>query len=253
MSVSNLNVKKNHTPGVGAAPLRNMTILYEAVEKSRNRSLHLPGMVTFSGHSGWGKSTAAGWVAAQMGAYHVEMRSVWAKKPFLSAVLKTMGITPTRTVADMMDQVSEELAASQRPLIIDEFDYAVQKDGMTDMIRDIYEQSNATIVLIGEENLPHKLKKWERFDGRIVSWAQALPADLDDARELNEHYSPKVEIADDLLADLVNQSHGSVRRIVVNIDRITDFARMEGLKTISKKEWGSRQLYTAVPPKTRGL
>lgn len=251
MSVTPLNVKNYGTPGT--APLKNISVLLQTVEKLRDRALHLPGLGTYSGPSGFGKSTAAAFVSARLGAYHVEMKSHWAKKPFLEATLRTMGIPAAKTISAMADQVSEELAASQRPFIIDEFDYAVQKEGMIDLVRDIYEQSNAPIVLIGEENLPQKLKKWERFDGRIMEWAQALPADIDDAHALNRHYAPNVQIQDDLLNVLVNQAQGSVRRIVTNIDRIASFARMDGKKTIGLSEWGNQPLYTAQPPKTRGF
>lgn len=251
MNVSTPKVKYYGSPG--AAPLKNIAILHEIVHLAQTRAIHLPGIVTFSGPSGFGKSTAAAYVAAQTQAYHVELKSHWSKKPFLEALLKAMGIPAARTISDMADQVAQELAASQRPLILDEFDYAVVREGMIDLVRDIYEQSNAPIVLIGEEKLPIKLKKWERFDGRIMDWAQAMPADLCDARALNAHYNRGIKVEDDLLQVLVSMSNGSVRRIVTNLERIASFAQMEGLKSIGMKQWGNQPLHTAQPPKTRGF
>jgi len=237
----------------GSAPLRNIAVLHQTLQAAQNRPLHLPGIVTFSGPSGFGKSTAAAFVSAQTGAYYLELKSHWSKKPFLEAMLKNMGIPAYKTVSAMADQVAEELAASGRPLIFDEFDYAVAREGMIDLVRDIYEQSNAPIVLIGEEKLPQKLKKWERFDGRIMDWAQAVPADLEDARALNGHYHPNVTVADDLLGVLVKMAGGSIRRIVTNLERIAAFAKMEGLQTIDLAGWGNQPLFTAQPPKTRGF
>lgn len=239
--------------GNNNAALKNMMILDEITIMAINRPRHLPGMVTFSGPSGFGKSTAAGYVAARHQAYYVEIRSVWAKKSLLEAILKTMGIPARPTVAQMTDQVSEELAISQNPLILDEFDYAVAKEGLIDLTRDIYEQSQAPIILIGEEKLPQKLQKWERFHGRIMEWAQALPADIEDARTLNRHYAKDVTVADDLLQILVTEAKGSVRRIVTNLDRIALAARMEGIKTIGVAEWGDKPLHTAQPPRVRGF
>nr|WP_249123784.1 ATP-binding protein [Pseudomonas aeruginosa] len=69
----------------------------------------------------------------------------------------------------MADQIAEELAASGRPLIIDEMDHLVAA-GQVELIRDLYESSQASILLIGEEMLPTKLKKYERFHGRVLSW-----------------------------------------------------------------------------------
>lgn len=62
----------------------------------------------------------------------------------------------------MMDQIGEELSLSQRPLIIDEADFLVQKR-MIEVVRDIYESSQATIILIGEEAMPVKLQNGSAF------------------------------------------------------------------------------------------
>lgn len=249
MNVSKLDVKKMHN--AGSAPLRNLRTLDDLVVKAINRPMHLPGIVNFSGPSGFGKSTAAAFIAAKYGAYHVEIRSTWTKKSLLESLLKTMGIPAGATVNQMLNQVSEELSLSQRPLIFDEFDYAVAKEGLVDLVRDIYEQSMAPIVIIGEEKLPQKLQRWERFHGRIMEWAKAEPAGLDDAKALNRHYAPEVTAQDDLLEVLVGEARGSVRRIVTNLDRIAYFARSEGLKSIGRKEWGDRPLHTSTPPRTR--
>ncbi|MBN0602975.1 AAA family ATPase, partial [Pseudomonas aeruginosa] len=104
------------------------------------------------------------------------------------------GIKPGATLPEMADQIAEELAASGRPLIIDEMDNLVAS-GQVELIRDLYESSQASILLIGEEWLPTKLKKYERFHGRILSWIPAQPVSMDDARELVKIYSSSVVIA----------------------------------------------------------
>ena len=72
-----------------------------------------------------------------------------------------MGIPAAKTTAANLDLICEQLAASQRPLILDEADYLVAKAGMVELVRDIYEGSQSPIMLVGEEMLPNKLKKYE--------------------------------------------------------------------------------------------
>lgn len=232
------------------APLQNMNILDELVEKARSRARHLPGIVGFSGPSGFGKSTAAAYIAAEHGAYYLECKSSWTKKALLTALLNQMGLPAAKITHEMIDQVSAELATSQRTLIIDEFDHAIER-GLIETVRDIYEGSKCPIVIIGEERIPLKLQKWERFHGRIMAWSQAMPADLDDARALNHHYSPNVRLEDELLQYLVELANGSVRRIVTNLDTIARYAMGEQLKTIGLAQWGARELHTGTPPKMR--
>ena len=248
MTVIKMDV--NQMEHMNAAPLRNLGILDDILIRSKDRAEHLPGIVTFSGPSGFGKSTAAGYIAAKHQAYYVEVRSTWTKKAFLEAILRQIGIEPAKTVYRQTDQVSEELACSQKPIILDEFDNAVDRN-LVELVRDLYEQSKAPFVLIGEERLPQKLQKWERFHGRIMDWAQAQPAGMDDAEALVRHYMPGLYVEEDLLKVLVEQARGSVRRIVTNLDRINKFARGEGLKEIGLANWGERPLHVSQAPIAR--
>src|SRR3546814_13418194 len=89
-------------------------------------------------------------------------------------------------------------------------------------------------MLIGEERLPSKLARWERFDGRILGWPQAEPVNLDDARHLRKLYVKQVEIADDLLQHIMELARGSARRICVNLDRVEKETLAAGLEQIGR-------------------
>lgn len=241
MTVQTLDVKKPKRQT--SAPLMNMMLLDNLVMDAMQRPEHLPGICGFSGHSGFGKSTAAAYVAAKHQAEYIEVRSLWTKRSFLEHLVKLLGREPRKTAAELLEQVVEGLARSGRPLLIDEFDNAIDR-GLVEIVRDIHEQTKVPVIIIGEEKLPLKIKRWERFDGRILSWVQAKPADVSDVVTLNNHYEPGVRIQEDFCIKLAQVSKGSVRRIVTNIEQIARFARTEGLKEIGLQEWGSRPLYT---------
>lgn len=232
------------------APLKNVMLCMRLMEQAINRDPHLPGMVCFYGPSGFGKSFSAAFVANKYRAYYVECKSTWTKKALLVAILKEMGISPAPTMPDMTEQVSEQLARSGLPLIIDEVDHIVEKKAV-EVIRDIYEGSNAPILLIGEENVHIKLLKWERFHNRMLEWQGAQPADLEDTRQLANLYCKNVMIADDLLAKIQKESMGVVRRICVNINRVQQAALNAGNDRINLKDWGNNVLYTGNAPRRR--
>jgi DNA transposition AAA+ family ATPase len=231
------------------APLRNVTLFTELVERVLNRTAGLPGMATFHGFSGLGKSFAAIYAANKYRAYHVQVKSVWTRKKLCQAILQEMGIQAAPTIPDMMDQIGQELSLSRRPLIIDEADFLVGK-GMIEVVRDIYESSQAAIILIGEENLPASLKRWERVHGRMLDWVAAQPASMQDARHLAKLYCRGIEIADDLLVPLHEASGGSVRRICVNLDRVREAAQVTGLSKISRDQFKG-DFFTGNPPPRR--
>lgn len=232
------------------APLKNVALCNRLLETAMNRPAHLPGLVTFYGPSGWGKSFAAAYVANKHRAYYVECKSTWTRKAILTAILREMGIVPQTAIYEMTDQISEQLATSGRPLIIDEMDHIVEKKAV-EVIRDIYEGSNAAILLIGEENVDTKLRKWERFHNRMLAWQPAQPADIADTKHLAKLYCKNVVIAEDLLAHIQKQSGGVVRRICVNLNLVEQTALSMGMDEIDRKNWGNKDLYSGSAPHRR--
>lgn len=234
------------------AQIHNLELVRTAAERLNSRTAGLPGMAALYGPAGYGKTTAALAIANENRAYFVQMRSAWGRKALLEKILLEMGAKPAGTIPQMLDQVCEQLATSGRMLMIDEFDYCVRNDSMIELVRDIYEGSQATLLLLGEEMLPQKLKKWERFHSRILSWIPAQPVSLQDAAALAPIYCPGVHVADDLLDHLVKLSGGSVRRVSVNLATIYEAASVEGWEVASRAAWGDRQIYTGEAPR-RGV
>jgi DNA transposition AAA+ family ATPase len=244
-------MSENTLPVNGIAETANLGLCDVALERAIDRTGSLPGMVCLYGPSGFGKSIAATHVACRRRAYYIQAKSVWSRRHTLAAILHEMGVQPGKaTIPEMLDMVAQELALSGRPLIVDEMDHLVERN-VVELIRDIYESSQAPILLIGEEMLPTKLKRWERFHGRVLSWVPAQPVTLDDAIKLVPLYAPSVEIAEDLLQHLVDISGGSVRRVAVNLELINDTAGASGADRIDRQTWGRRELYTGEAPKRR--
>ncbi len=230
------------------APLQNVSLCSDAVAQSLNRPPQLPGLVGFYGPSGYGKTFATAYAANHFQAYYVEVKSCWTKKAFLEYILKEMGVLPEKVMYKMIEQIAEQLILSGRPLMVDEVDYLVKK-GQTDLIRDIYEASNATILMIGEENLEANLSKDERFHNRVLKWVPAQPANIDDMQHLVRLYAKGLTITDDLLEYIRLSNKGCTRRICINIEAIRHTAVSMGLDTMDRKTWGSRPLYTGSAPK----
>lgn len=215
------------------ANINNLSLVTVAMDKLVNRQDGLPGLGVLYGPSGFGKTTATVAVANQTHAYYLQLRSVWSKKTLLEKVCFEMGVPAARTTAGCLDVICEQLAASQRPLIIDEADHLVSKMGMVELVRDIYEGSQAPVMLVGEEMLPNKLKRFERFHGRVLTWVPAQAVSEADAVLLAKVYAPQVQIEPDLIRHLVQIAHGSVRRVTVNLVNLADLADSQGFDRLS--------------------
>lgn len=229
------------------AELRNVSAANAALNLAMARPAHLPGIIALYGPAGWGKSTAAAYCANKTRAYYIACKSVWTRKSLLRAMCKEMCIDPADTLAGMLDQIAEQLVLSRRPLIIDEVDHIVRRNEV-ELVRDIYEVSLSSIMVIGEEMLPAKLKKTGRFYSRVMHWVQAQPVSDDDASSLAKMYAPKIKFEPDLLRHIVSLAKGSIRRVCVNVELVRAEAAKQGLDTIGLTKWGKREFYTGEAP-----
>ena len=229
------------------ANLQNLGIVSTALERLSARTAGIPGIGVLYGPAGWGKTTAMLGVANANRAYYVQMRSAWGRKAVLEKILIEMGAKPSGTIPKLLDDICEQLAKSGRPLMIDEFDFALKGDSMVELIRDIYEGSQSVIVLAGEELLPKKLARWERFHSRVATWLPAQAVSLADARALAGIYCA-TPCDDDFLSMLVARSGGSVRRVCVNLAVAAEAATLEGWRRIDLAAWAKRPIYTGQAP-----
>lgn len=231
------------------AALQNVRAMMALVYKLQGRRPHLPNIGVMHGPSGYGKSQAAIYAQNKTNAIRVEVGDSWTRKTLMKAILTELGIVPRGTVADMVERAVELLGAEiDRPLMIDEADKLVDK-GMIELVREIAECSQAPVILIGEEALPSKLVKVERVHNRVLDWAPAEPCNRDDTRKLANLYVPHLTFSDGLLDQVCDRSEGRARRIVTNLDHISEWARNHGAKAVDETYDG--RFYTGDAPKVR--
>lgn len=240
------------------APLTNVAIMQELVGRLRTRKPDLPGIGCFYGFSGYGKTIATTYAVNKLDdtAVYVEVRSTWTRKKFVEALLQelTPGIRyGARPTYDLIEIAAERLMVGRMVLFVDEADFVVDR-GYAEVIRDIYEIAKTPIVLIGEEDLPVKLERYERLHNRMARPAPAQPCSVDDARHLTRLYCDQVKVADDLLAHLVSEVNGCTRRVAANLDDIQEEALKNGWDLVNRKLWGDRKFNTgSVTTRRRAL
>lgn len=234
------------------APLRNVMLLNALIQRVQTRDEDMPGMACFFGPSGYGKTKAAVWNAQHYGCYWVELKSTWTVKKMMTAIITSMRMTPAGTVSDMVEQAAEELLKSGRPLLIDEADM-LARDSFIKAIRDVYESSQGTIILIGEENLPQTLKRWERIHNRQLDWIPAQPADLREVGLLAQMKCPGLIVMPEVLQLVLDKSHARARRIVVNLRQVSEYALKTGRKEITVEDAAKITFFTGDAPAPRRI
>lgn len=233
------------------APLANIGVLENALGRLANRGPGDPGIIAVSGPSGYGKSVAAAFVKARHRVYYLQLDEFVTQKNLLQTLCRVLNIVHTNkkgetvpakgTAAELAGKIATQLSVSRRVLVIDEFDFAVAKK-LVMTVFSLYEMSKASIIIIGEENLPASLAHWEKFSGRILDTLYAEAIGLADARTLAKCKYPDFPFADDLLQYLVELAKGSVRRVNNNLNTIHNEALSMGWDHCDRAMWGNRKL-----------
>ncbi|MFV1492371.1 ATP-binding protein [Phaeobacter sp. JH18-32] len=239
--------------GNSIQPLANVARMATLVKELQGRSFGMPGLGVFYGYPGYGKTFGAIFCSSKFDVIHISMQGDWTKKTFLERLLRELGVAPKRVVPDMVLQACEALAMDGRTLLVDEADYAFRR-GVIELIRDLHDGSDTPVILIGMEEFPQKLRKFELIDSRVMSWVAAQPATPKDAQMLSAVYSPNVEIQPDLLEAILERNTGNVRRMVTDIAQVKNEAVKLGLNTMSLEDWGGIEFRRKdAPSPRRGL
>lgn len=234
------------------APTSNIGLVHSLMEQLTTRAPGLPGIGTFYGRSGLGKSFGAAYASHPAGfnGIYVSCRSFETKKSLAEQVCKAIGITPKGNIPTIVDGIVEVLSISARPLIVDEVDYIVDSRTL-ELIRDLHDASGAAILLIGEEHLPAKLKRHERFDNRVLTWQPAAGCSASDFDLLAKQYAVEIKIDPDLKRRVLTETQAVTRRVVVNLENIKRWCDRKGTKEAPAD--CDVDLYTGRAPGRAGL
>lgn len=230
------------------APLQNVSLFVELLDRLVDTPMHLTPLGVFYGFSGYGKTCSACFGANKHRALYIEVGASWTLKKFCQNLLKELGIEANKTISDMVEQLIEALSLRGSPLIIDEFDHVANlNEKSVNIIREILDKARTPIILIGEEMLPARLKRWERFDNRVRSWVAAQPVNFMDTKHLLSLYAPKIQVTDGIIKEMLEQSKGVTRRICMGIEGLKEFSATQNIKEISKANWGNRSFFETRP------
>jgi DNA transposition AAA+ family ATPase len=242
--------KKLATTNAGGeiAPTSNVALMHTMMEQLIKRDPGLPGIGAFYGPSGLGKSFAAAYASHPGGfnGVYVECHVYDTMKSLVEAIAKALGLTTARgTIAAQMGLIIEALAIANRPLIVDEGDVLVDSNRL-ELVRNLHDASGAPVLIIGEETLPAKLKRHERFDNRILVWQPAVRCSLADLDQLAKQYCGAIVIDPALKQRVLTETQGVTRRVVTNLVNIKRWCEAKGTKEAPAE--CNVTLYTGLAP-----
>jgi hypothetical protein len=224
------------------ALLKNVVNLRTAYESLNTRPTATPGMALVHGQTGTGKTTAIAWLVNQVNGVFVRANAAWTRTSMLGKIMLELGAAPLqRGSSVMLDYIVGSLAASRRPLVVDEADYLFAEARMLDLLRDIHDFTGSAVLLVGMHDIATRLMHRPQLARRITQWIEFLPADFNDALMLANTVC-ETEVAPGLLSRLHEEAAGNVGLMVVGLARIESTTKANGWACADEDLWGRRPL-----------
>ncbi|MEL7170499.1 MAG: ATP-binding protein [Bacteroidota bacterium] len=211
------------------------------------------------GRPGEGKTTSISYAVTQLRGVYLRASVAWTVTSMFQAICRELMLDTSRQRAPMLEAITESLAADPRPVFIDEADYLVRSGrsstDMLDALRDIYDLAQVPVILVGMEDIVHKLKpigatrggratiiksgNFARFQRRITEVIEFKGITESDAHKVALELC-EVEVEDTLLRALFQQADGNIDRLVNSLDGLERFARTNDLDVVTLSHWERR-------------
>ncbi|SRR5579883_1329194 len=217
-------------------PVTNVSRLTEAANALLERAPGMPGMGLIHGETGYGKTTAVTWLITRVNGVYVRALATTTPSSLLAGIARELDLQPRPSNVQTVEAIVQKLAITGRPLFIDEADYLVENKRTVETLRDIHDLATVPVVLIGMAGIQRRIQSRQQLTGRIAQWVEFQPCSFEDVQALSRELA-EVGIADDILKRVYELTRGSVRLIVVALNRIEGYARARGLSAIALKDW----------------
>ena len=125
-----------------------------------DKSNEVPKMGLVYGDPGLGKTQTAVWWATRNDAVYVRAQNKMTSRWLMEKIVFELGESPSRKMANLMEQCIAHLRLKPQVIIIDEVDYLISRCKIVETLRDVHYLTGAPVVLIGMQEAKTKLGKF---------------------------------------------------------------------------------------------
>lgn len=185
------------------------------------------------GEPGLGKTQAIKWWAFKNDAILIRCNQMMSARWLLKEILDYMSEIKPYSISDSFNEVIRNLILTPRVLIVDEVDYlTMDKNKSIEILRDIHDKTNVSVVLVGMTNAHSRLKKFSHLYDRlseIVKFERFSKSDIKTiVKELSE-----IELTDCAIKYIYSNLN-RFRQIVKVINKAETIAKANGLSSIDE-------------------
>ena len=199
-----------------------------------DKSNEVPKMGLIYGDPGLGKTQTAVWWATNNDAVYVRAQNKMTCRWLLEKIVYELGESPSRKMADLIEQCITHLRLKPQIIIIDEVDYLINRNRIVETLRDLHDLTGVPIVLIGMQEAKTKLGKYRHLYDRISEIIEFKPFSKDDLDVIVEELS-EIKITDEA-KEIFFEKTNRFRQVIKWISLLENLAKTNGLNKIDVKQ-----------------
>jgi len=149
---------------------KNYTAMFELLSTLVDMEGNLERIGLGYGNPGVGKTTALEKLAKEFDGVLVRVNASWTPTSSMTAVADALGVHTKGSTSEVVRRIVDSLIEYPRPLIVDEIDRALSADkiGILENLRDIHDQAQVPLLLVGMGQCDARLQRHKHFYSRIV-------------------------------------------------------------------------------------
>lgn len=214
----------------------------DGIQTVENRGAREACMLAVFGEPGLGKtSTLTRW-AIEQNAIYVTAQAGWTVNEMLRAMTSSKPSMPQyHSMRETRAAIIGHVMRNQVPIVVDEAEHVLAGRELIETLRGISDMCQTPLVLVGMAKMQQRLARFPQVASRIADTVFFQPVTDNDVlltcREMAD-----VEITRDLALELSRQCQGKMRLVLNGIARIEQFAKINGLKTVSWQDMRGMEL-----------
>ncbi len=203
------------------------------VENLQNKPKNIPKMGLIYGEPGLGKSQTALWLACKYDGIYLRCSNIMTSRVLLEELVKELDEIPRYLTSDNFNLVVKKLKANPQIIFIDEIDYLMNNYKTIETLRDIHDETNCSIVLIGMGLAHKKLERYRHLYDRFSEIVKFETFSISDLKQNFDQLS-EVKVTTEAI-EYIHRKYNRFRQIVQLINQLETVAKENNFDEITKE------------------
>ena len=202
----------------------NVQRLQEAAAALERRQEGVPGLGLVCGNAGFGKTRSIQWHTLHSNSIYLRAKATWTTSWMLDCICAELKIFSINRIRDKFADLQNTIRSVKCTIFIDEADYLVRDRKLLDTIRDLHDETNMPIVLVGMDEIQKKLMRHHQYWSRISQQVVYKPLSIKEIILLGSELCA-LDMNDSSAEQLFVNTTGNFRDLIVALSHLEKMAK----------------------------